>query len=271
MLHRVRDQIGTMGAIVAVVALVVALGGGAFAASGGGGAASKAKAKKVKGPTGPKGATGAIGPAGPAGAQGPVGSPGVNGAAGGQGATGATGATGTTGATGKSILVGTFTGPEEEPPSEGPCEGNGGSEFEVEGSGVVSRACNGAPGKASEVLGVGDTEAGAWGFNATEADSGGMFVPVSFQVPLTAGLDASHVHFQTDVGFAGICTGSTNVPTAPSGSLCVYESSSLVKATFVEFGSLDFSETGTSRMGMILNFAITAEPAFGFGSWALTG
>ena len=272
MLDRIRDQIGSAGLIVAIIALIAALSGGAYAAtsSGGGGATASAKAKQgPRGKPGKPGKPGATGPAGPAGAPGTAGAAGAKGDAGAKGATGATGTTGTNGTNGKGLLTGSFPGDEE--PVDEPCEGNGGSEFKVEGSSTVNYACNGAPGKASAVLAPGDTEKGAWGFNATTADSSGVYVPITFQIPLAAGLNSTHVHFQTDSDFTGTCTGNTTTPTAPSGNLCVYESFNLLNAHLVEFGSLDFVNTGTSPVGTVMFFEVDSDPAYGFGSWALTG
>jgi len=82
MLHRIRDQIGTAGLVVAIIALVAALGGGAYAASGGLTAKQKkevkAIAKSFQG-TGPTGAQGLAGPQGSPGINGSNGTNGTNG------------------------------------------------------------------------------------------------------------------------------------------------------------------------------------------------
>ena len=99
MLHRIRDQIGTAGLIVAVVALVAALGGGAYAASGLNGKQKKEVkkfSKKFSKQFSKKFAkTGPTGPAGPAGANGANGAKGANGTNGEKGAAGANGTNGT--------------------------------------------------------------------------------------------------------------------------------------------------------------------------------
>ncbi len=87
MLHRIRNQTGTAGLLVAIMALIASLAGGAYAANNIGATTSKAKAGKqgkpgkpgkpgAPGATGPAGAAGAAGPAGPAGPQGEPGAPG---------------------------------------------------------------------------------------------------------------------------------------------------------------------------------------------------
>lgn len=97
MFHRVRQQVGTAGLIVAVVALVAALAGGAYAASGGLSGKQKKQVKHIAkneskkwskkyskqfGKQGAKGETGAQGPKGDTGAQGPKGENGATGEAG---------------------------------------------------------------------------------------------------------------------------------------------------------------------------------------------
>jgi hypothetical protein len=182
MYRRLREPFGKAGVIVALIALVFAMLGGAYAATGHNPLASASK-KAKKGPRGPRGKTGPTGPQGPVGPVGPTGPAGTN------------GTNGTNGTDGKSVVIGSFTGEEEElgevGDEEEPCKFNGGSEVEVKGSGTVDYLCNGATGTFStEPLPSGQTLTGAWSFGPLTNTSGGFAVPISFPIPLHAKLEA---------------------------------------------------------------------------------
>jgi len=252
MYSRLREQFSTTALILSIIALVFAMLGGAYAAS---------QSKVVKGPRGKTGKTGKTGAQGPTGPAGPAGPPGAKGDAGAQGAVGQNG---------KSIIVTPIA--EEEPK----CEERGGAEVKQEGavSGVeVCAGEEGSPWSAGGTLPKGATETGGWAFNTT-AGAGEVYAPISFNIPLKEKLDENHVHFAREAGFATTCTGELESPTAPSGHLCVYNSAfgGLANATFNIITSLSFSGVKeASASGALLYFTITGEPAFGYGSWAVTG
>ncbi|HEX3608251.1 MAG TPA: hypothetical protein VHU14_01070 [Solirubrobacterales bacterium] len=253
--RRLKEPFGKAGLTVAILALVLAMVGGAYAASnssGGGKATASAKAKK--GPRGPKGATG---PAGPTGA------PGTN------GTNGKDGTNGINGTNGKSVVVASFDG-ENEPAGE-PCKEQGGNELEVEGSGIVNYACNGAEGAlgtAGTSLPTGAVETGKW---VSSVVAGFYVGPISFTVPLAAPLNASHVHLEGESGFSTACLGSEENPTvAANGNLCVYEGyigSATPAGIFSSFNTINSEEPGASNSGALAVFF----EGGGFGSWAVKG
>jgi hypothetical protein len=271
MLHRFRKHFGTAGLVVAVIALIAALAGGAIAAGGGGGAISS-KVKVVKGPPGPRGKPGK---AGAQGAQGAQGLPGAPGAKGDPGANGDAGGNGSAGAPGKSVLVDEAT--------EFDCEDRGGILVEVEDSGLVDEVCNGKDGAAgaegkpwtpSSLLPAGATLTGTWAFTGTEADTGGILVPISFAIAYPFALKEAHVHYSSAVDFATFCEGTASVPNPKPGELCVYENGleGLVNATFDGIYKLaPSSGKGAVRPGAVLKFIPTGPVAAGGGSFAVEG
>lgn len=279
MIFRIRDRFGTAGLIVAIVALVAALAGGAYAASGGLTGKQKKEVKKIAkkfagkngkdGAPGATGATGATGPAGAAGKEGPQGK---------QGDQGLQGDQGEPGEDGKSVLLGT--------PSEEECP-DGGATVQVEGLPSSKKAvCNGETGF-TPTLPPGETETGTWtvGKVAEEAvpaaPFGMFFEPISFAIPLEAGLDEAHVHWIKGNGkeIKGaeeeveqtVCDGSAENPLADEGHLCVYEG--------LTFGSIKGNSgfifkpgapvAGTGVAGAAIGLEATAE-TFAFGTWAVT-
>jgi hypothetical protein len=160
-----------------------------------------------------------------------------------------------------------------EPP--GPNCANGGYKLVSAGpkTDYICNGQNGANGQTgfTETLPPGKTEKGMWAASVTKADTvsetGFFGAPVSFSIPLASPLSNSHVHYSSEVGFAGTCTGSVANPTAPSGELCVYLSASgLENAEFEEIES-------SSTAGVILIFEIVddSKSATPYGSWAVTG
>jgi Collagen triple helix repeat (20 copies) len=244
MYSRLRKQFSTTALILSIVALVFALMGGAYAAS---------QSKVVKGPRGKTGKTGKTGPQGPAGPAGLAGAPGAKGDAGPQGVPGKEGA---------SVEVTELAAPE--------CQGRNGAEVKPKGTASGVEVCEGeegSPWTAGGTLPQGATETGAWTFTGSEAQAGsvgGVLVPISFTIPLTAPLDSSHVHF----GSGGGCTGEVNNPTAPSGELCVYGFSTASSTSIFE---LEFGTEGAGAAGALLFFGGVVDGTFGNGSWAVTG
>jgi hypothetical protein len=290
----------TPSTLIAFMALVFAVTGGAFAASSRGGgsgvkattvapaAAAKAKPKAKpgpRGPAGPKGATGATGATGPGGPAGPVG---LAGAAGGKGETGVAGSNGTSGTNGESVTNTPLAA------GKGGCK-EGGSEFKV-GSGAATKACNGTTGF-TEKLPSGKTETGSWAARPVEGEE--AFIPVSFNIPLSAPLGQTATHFlrppvttscenltgtelkaceekkekeetQALKEFAEFCPGSAEEPKADPGSFCVYTGflfHAKVQAIFQASGVLSL---GIGRSGGSIVVDATGKPAIAYGSWAVT-
>jgi len=259
MYSRIREQFSTTALILSIIALVFAISGGAYAAS----QAQTSKTKVVKGPRGKTGKRGPAGPAGPAGAKGDA------------GAQGATGGAGAPGKDGNSAVVTPIL------PETGKCDERAGAEVSVKNTAGVVEVCEGekgaqgSPWTAGGTLPVGSTETGGWSINATEDSAFAdqfVFAPISFTIPLAAGLDAAHVHFQGETGFGTNCpSNNAENPQAASGHLCVYEGFSQ-NLTFNGITSLGFSGSSqANKAGALLYFTVTGDEAVGLGSWAVTG
>jgi hypothetical protein len=297
MLSAIRKRI-TPGTVIATIALLFAMTGGAYAAKKylitSTKQISPSVLKALKGKTGSAGASGAPGAAGPQGPAGP-------GGAAGAGTPGAPGANGTS-VTSKTLAKG-----------EGGCV-EGGSEF-TSASGK-SAACNGekglkgttgSPWTAGGTLPVGATETGAWTFGPIEKEgSFDNFVVASFTIPLAAALPGGeecqgpnvgagcHVHFinpegkevtgeegtePVDPTKTGACLGSTTLPTATSGNLCIY-AAAMQNVTF--FGDEAIfapgAGAGAGKTGATLRVILggvggvhLGEESSGVGTWAVTG
>jgi hypothetical protein len=290
MFSPLRNRFGIPGAI-SVIALVFAMLGGAYAAtdnSGGGKATASAKGKP--GPRGPRGKPGPAGPAGPAGPQGPAGANGAKGDAGAKGDKGDTGnagspgspgAPGADGEDGKGVIAASFEGTGE--PVGNPCKAAGGTEIEVEESEEINYACNGKNGNPAEFpkeLPPGVTETGTWAFSGTEADTEGVYAPISFPIKLAEALPREKVHIFSDPDFAAKCPGIAANPKAPPGELCVFFKSfegesleSLVNAKLdgiTKTAKLGSEEEGASPAGAALHFTMEGV-GYGIGTWAVTG
>jgi hypothetical protein len=240
MFSKLHERFGTAGLIVAILALVVALAGTAFAAAGLTSTQKKEVKKIAKQFAGKNGATGPAGPVGAPGAAGKDGAAGLNGTNGTAGQAGTTGPTGKTGPTGTTGATG---------------------QFEL------------------AALPTNATLKGTWSFHGTTGDTNGVLTNITFNVPLAAALDASHVHWAEEANFADFdeggpgtigCTGSAQDPTAPSGHLCVYKTV-VASSTFQGILKLDLATPGASVPGAILGFSTSANGAIGAGSWAVTG
>jgi len=264
------------GITIAVIALVLALTGGAFAASGAlTGKQKKEVIKIAKQYAGKPGAPGATGPQGPAGPQGAAGAKGDKGDKGDPGTPGAPGAPGVS-VTNTAIA-----------PNGAKCGGLAGAEFKV-GAGTPTFACNGADGlegdqgpegspwTAGGTLPANATETGYWAFHGMEADEE-VWVPISFPIRMPVPLTAEHVHYgEANSGGAfeasGACPGTTPIPTAKPGELCVYQYPpplGFANATFEGIFRLGSVE-GAARSGAIMHFVPT-DGALGSGSFAITG
>jgi Collagen triple helix repeat (20 copies) len=261
----IREPLGTAGLIVAIVALVAALGGGAYAASSG---SSGAKATaSAKGKQGPRGKTGKTGPAGPAG---------LAGAPGAKGDTGAAGSNGTNGTNGTSVTTASFSG------AKAPCTAGG---VEVKSASAPALVCNGKNGQTgfTETLPSGATETGAWASTPLsevgQPQAALTLSPLSFAIPLANEISGSNVHLIDQAGkelpgelTQTACPGTAAAPAAELGHLCIYVGifTNGTEFELVGINKLNnYSQTGASKAGAILKFAVAPNLLLG-GSWAVT-
>jgi hypothetical protein len=298
----IREPFGTAGLIVACVALIAALGGTAFAAAKLNSTQKKEVEKIAKKFAGKPGAPGAAGPQGPAGANGAAGAKGATGPQGSAGAKGATGADGATGEDGKSVESLTIDTGQEA------CAGQGGAEYNVEGSNEFTQVCSGKEGSPWTVGGTlppGAAETGAWAFHGgtekvtvvtgtepTETQEVTIgdteaWAPFSFALRLQSVLNyagpgepTNQVHYTGESNFTDFdeeagpgelgCTGSTSTPLAPPGHLCIYQAAGgFAGASFVEPCKPGCGTFGAGKSGGFLAFKVTANPAQGSGSYAV--
>ena len=253
MISRLHRHIGTAGLIVAIVALVAALGGGAYAATNSGKATASAKGKQ-----GPRGKTGKPGKPGPAGPKGDTG------AAGAAGAKGDVGSAGSAGAPGKSVVMSAASGAE--------CA-SGGTKFEVEGAGSPRKVCNGQTGF-TETLPSEKTETGTWGFTRDSTLTSGFgigYSPISFPIPLEAGLDASQVSIVPAAGPpTADCPGTDAAPTAEPGFLCLYIGSEAGTVAPRVAKASDVTAAGADNTGAIVVIEFEGTGPQITGTWAVT-
>jgi hypothetical protein len=265
-IRAIREPFGTAGLIVACVALVAALGGTALAAAKLNSTQKKEVEKIAKKYAGKPGAAGAAGPAGPAGAKGDIGSKGDKGEKGDNGTPGTPGTPGVPGEDGKSV--------ESIPIATGDtaCEGNGGAVLEVKESGEPQEICNGSPWTVGS-LPPGKTEMGTWTVGLAEAESF-QAVPISFSVPLSEGSAVSEIRYVNNGGNeekegvvvatpAEFCLGTATNPSAPPGTLCLYQQGANVETLLTQ-------ENMLGRAGVVLTWKLNAEGARARGSWAVT-
>jgi hypothetical protein len=284
MFSKLHERLGTAGLVVAVVALVVALAGTALAAIPGLNSKQKqqvtAIAKKYAGKEGPQGPAGSPGLAGSAGSEGKQGPEGK------RGPTGEEGAQGLPGKNGSGVVATSIAGsPGEE------CEGVGGVEVEVEGSGTPEYVCNGKDGEKGEkgetgftkTLPSGASEVGTWAESPEEGggEEFGVLAPISFNIPLANSLNASHAiaHAKGYNGEDGIgtehenCPGKASNPKAKAGFLCVYMGGFFPVASSIELvgdpEEAGFGAGGAGRMGAYL-FLTAASKTYTYGTWAVT-
>ncbi len=267
MFSAIRSRI-TYVNVVATLVLVFAMTGGALAAKKylitSTKQISPSVLKSLQGKAGAAGANGAQGPAGPAGAAGPQGAAGAAGAKGDAGVAGKEGPQGKQGATGASGTTG-FT----------------------------------------DTLPPGKTEMGVWAFGGVGSAAGGQFyyVPISFNIPLTQGIEAEQTEYvvyerqevspgvfeqvrvhtlnghgqEVTPSLANCPTEVTELeePKAAPGYLCVYESFRN-HTTPNEFGELFLTPSGRAGAavaGATLTFEVEeagVKNATAQGSWAVT-
>jgi hypothetical protein len=311
--QRLRKHL-TPATAIAFLALVLAVTGGAFAAGSSRGGASGAKATaatsgdgpvsivaKSKAKTGPRGPRGLAGPAGKNGAPGATGPVGPAGSAGAKGEPGTAGAAG---ASGVGVTSTAFSG------AKGTCtHGQGG--VEISSANGTTYVCNGEgeegnPGKegspwtAGGVLPSGSTETGTWGAHFEGKAAGTVVSPISFSIPLNEALVEKVHYVPTCAGLAAgslpeceeikqrtgaICKGSAEAPTAPAGTLCVYEGGSALPSGTLTLNvgiyppgraaNEEGSATGAGPSGALADVNYegpegSTEAAEVQGSWAVT-
>jgi hypothetical protein len=228
----------TYANVAMTLALVFAMTGGAYAASKFVITSTKqikpSVLAQLKGKAGASGAQGPAGAAGPAGSQGPVGTAGAKGETGAAGAPGAKGEKGEKGAKGE----------------------------------------KGEPWTAGGTLPKGATETGTWaasGQPVVEIPFAELLAPISFNIPLAAGLDASHVHVVEPGPLPQGCTGSFTEPGAEEGNLCVFVGHKRNVSFLGIYQPGEVNVQGTSKTGAILLLGGANESMSGNGSWAVTG
>ena len=175
------------------------------------------------------------------------------------------------------------------------CAEQGGAFVEEEDGDPQVEVCNGAAGEdgspwtATGALptpaelppGKLATLTGAWSFTGTDADTAGVFAPISFSLKLAAALTKTKVHYETETNFADFdeggpeaigCLGTQSNPTTPSGNLCVYGGAFNVNnATFDGIRRVDGASAGASKAGAVLHFTIGTGVGFGNGLGAPVG
>jgi len=191
----------------------------------------------------------------------------LKGSAGAKGANGTNGANGAPGAQGPAGPAGP-QGPAGTPGTNGE-NGKDGAKGE-----------QGIPGTTgfTATLPSGKTETGTWSASQ-ESINYGSPAGVSFAIPLAAGLDEEHVHFQpaeeeTEAAeeFEETCPGSAEAPKATPGNFCVY----VGRLTNLGFRAIvtpssPGNQGGTGTSGAIILFnAEEPEPATAWGDWAVT-
>ena len=237
----------TYANVAVTVALVFAMTGGAYAAKRYLITSTKQIApqvlKQLKGASGSAGAAGAPGPQGPIGKEG---APGKDGTPGKDGLPGKDGTNGENGKEGKQGLKG-------EP---------------------------GEPWAAGGKLPSGKTETGTWAYLGNKENGAVGSEAVSFLLALES---VPKVEFLYAGQTGTNCTGNAELPTAPNGYLCVYdtlEEEFRGKPGTVTFVGVNNGETfaglGAGKNGALLNFETVnigtslLPYAFAQGTWAVT-
>jgi hypothetical protein len=255
-IRAIREPFGKAGLAVAILALVLAMVGGAYAAGALTGKQKKEVEKIAKKYAGKPGA------------------PGAAGANGTNGTNGKDGSAGAPGADGKSVLA------KEIPKSSTTCTKQGGTEFEVDGSGKAEKVCNGTTGF-TKTLPKGETETGAWTFGpitdaAVPLVAGNRLLRVplaSFAIPLKEELDGTHVHYiKVEEAAPEGCTGNVKEPGAELGNLCVFASREEGAVHEIQDPTtLTFAQgAGTTGAILLVLFEEEATKAAGEGTWAVT-
>jgi|SRR6185437_9502112 len=229
----------TFANVAMTFALVFAMSGGAYAASKFVITSTKQISPKVlKSLKGANGKNGASGPAGATGTVGPQGPAGLAGPAGTRGETGPAGPAGPAGATGK--------------------EGKTGKE--------------GSPWTVGGTLPHGESETGVWGLNATTKPNQEVQIPISFTIPLSASVDAAHVHLiGLGEGTPQGCAGSAEKPEAEPGNVCIWGAVSGMEFKSILTSSAEDFSAGAGKNGLLMETNVPIEGASGRGEWVVSG
>jgi len=128
----------------------------------------------------------------------------------------------------------------------------------------------------------GSVEMGSWAVVGAGAGETELRVPISFPIPLVAGLEATQVHYAGDADFGTFCKGGLAGPNPVAGSLCIYANANegefpnlgvkntTLKGIFPAADPSGSGEKGTNRAGAVLVFTEpTGGPASGGGTWAV--
>jgi hypothetical protein len=248
---------------VALVA-VFAMTGGAYAAGKYLITSTKQISPKVlKVLKGKNGTNGANGINGKDGVQGPLGA---------QGPPGANGTIGTNGTNGESVASTPLAVKNKECPE-------GGSEFTA--GGKHTYACTGSPWPAGGTLPSGRTETGVWGVSALPGvvvpTSGEFaFSPISFTMPLKAGLSKANVHVIAvgGEGTGGGCPPKSSVtkPEAEPGNLCIFQQLGLniLRVSALSPETKEEEEAGPTGTLVQVKPETSGKTVYVYGTWAVT-
>jgi hypothetical protein len=112
----------------------------------------------------------------------------------------------------------------------------------------------------------GQSESGAWGVGDS---SSGEFVPITFPIPLAAGLPAANLHFM-GTSTSVQCSGPGH---AAAGHLCVYAAPGRNDFTFDFFDDpvTGFNDSNAAPFGVnVYLFAGASSTDAAAGSWTVT-
>ncbi len=180
----------------------------------------------------------------------------------------------------------------------------GGSSFEVEGSGAKHYACNGSPWTDGGTLPPEAAETGSWAIGNLASNAGrGEYIALSFPIRLKESLSAADVHYRPasfppvkgcseelkgvpleecekevkeeeaqQKAIEAVCPGSVEEPKAIPGNLCVYEAENNGLMFFEKIMKLTSNpqEEGASTAGALLKMTPQEEEGFAWGAWAVT-
>ena len=119
-------------------------------------------------------------------------------------------------------------------------------------------------------LPTGSTETGTWAFTSPKVQNA-MKIPISFLIPLAAGLIGGNTHFVPEGG-EGVCNGTAAEPKAPVGVLCVYKQECTgVTAFGTGIFNISGAQTGTGKTGAFIVLEGATATSQAYGTWAVTG
>ncbi len=119
-----------------------------------------------------------------------------------------------------------------------------------------------------------DSYTGAWSLSGA---AGQTSASASLAFPKTLAADPTQVIFVAAGGTNSTCTGTAENPTAPPGTLCVYEGfplnmSSTFSARYLSFNPAKSGEAGASKFGaLIFGYPSSSTLAYyAWGTWAVS-